>query len=157
MRGRDGDRRGGNDDGYASLSPGIRFVPGGGKRLGCGTGIDVAGNTLGCGTGMVVGGVCCAILEDEAGADGVTLGDVGVGDEEGTVRREKISLRVLMAWNWASPGLWKGAFGWGLAMASARVMAARCASSAGEDDGIAQLWGKNSTVILSLSPRVAGI
>ena len=62
---------------------------------------------------MVVGGVCCAILEDEAGADGVTLGDVGVGDEEGTVRREKISLRVLMAWNWASMVSGRGHLGGG--------------------------------------------
>ena len=86
------------------MSPGIRCVPGARKGRGCGTGIGVAGDTLGCGTGIVVG-VCCAILEDEAGANGVTLVDVGVGDEEGTVRREKISLSVLMAWNWASPGL----------------------------------------------------
>ena len=119
--------------------------------------MDIGGNTLGYGAGVVVVRVGYDILEDETGDVGVTLGDVTVGDGKGAVSWEKMSLRILMAWNWASPGFWKGAFRWGLAMASARVMAAWCTLPVGEDDGTAQLWGKNSTIILCLSPCVSGI
>ena len=113
---------------------------------GAGVGIAV-GATLGCGAGA--GGVynCWA----GTGAAGVTLGDWG-GDDT----RLKMSLRALMAANWASPGVLNGELGWGLAMASASCLAACVASMAGEDVGTAQRWGKNSTVKLTRSPRVDG-
>ena len=62
----------------------------------------------------------CA-MRDEAGAEAsfMTRGCDGV-----VVRREKILLSSVMAWNWASPGCWYGALGCGLAIALARVMAA---------------------------------
>ena len=143
-------------------------MPGGTTTLGGGTGDTLgggAGDTLGSGMvcrlgdgaregqGAAARRRACAIREG-AGAEGGSGRGWCAGLE---VSREKIALRSFMARNWASPGVWYGAFGCGLVMASARAMAAWVASSAGEEEGTAQLWGKNSTVMLSRSPRVEGM
>ena len=92
---------------------------------------------------------------------GAAVGGVGVpatlGDDGGSWSAAKISPRFLIAANWASPGVRNGALGWGLEMASVRLVAARRASSAGDETGTAQRCGKNSTVKLVRSARVVGM
>ena len=95
----------------------------------------------------------CAIQNNDGADKGWKTG----GCHSLVVRREKIVLSSLMARYWASPGCWYGALGCRFAIALARVMAAWVASSAGEEEGTAQLCGKNSMVMLLCSPRDAGI
>ena len=121
-----------------------------------GVGITLGG---GAGTGKGAG----VTLSGDAGAGrvGTSLCSGGViastsGETAASVILVKISLRLLMAANWASPGVLNGELGWGLAMASASRCAACVASSAGDETGTAQRWGKNSTVLLTRSPLVEG-
>ena len=112
-------------------------------------------STLGGNAGVVLGDTAGRVT---AGIN--TLGDaafVGETEEAGVVARVKMSLRRWMAPRRASSGVWKGAWGWGLERASASVMAARVASSAGDEMGQAQLWGKKATVFGVRSPRVDGM
>ena len=115
-----------------------------GDDAGVGTGV---GSTFGDGAGVGLGGNCCWV----AGAGGTTL-----GERVASVILVKISLMLLMAANWASPGALNGELGWGLAMAVASCWAARVASIAGDEVGTAQRWEKNSTVMLTRSPLVEG-
>ena len=57
----------------------------------------------------------------------------------GVVIVEKISLSCWMAPSLTSSGVWKGALGCGFLSASASIVAALVASSAGEDIGHEQL------------------
>ena len=117
-----------------------------------------AGVVLGDMAGRVTAGI--STLGDGRVTGANTLGAaafVGETEEAGVVARVKMSLRRWMAPRRASSGVWKGAWGWGLERASASVMAARVASSAGDEMGQAQLWGKKATVFGVRSPRVDGI
>ena len=113
------------------------------------TGDGVGGGTVGSvtlGYGWVTGATTL-------GADALVGGTEGAG----VVTREKMSLSRWMAPRRTSSGVWKGAWGWGLVRASASAMAARVASSAGDEMGQAQLWGKNAIVFGVRSPRVDGM
>ena len=155
-----------DDDGHGSghgeggSSSEMRYGPVDTTILGRSTG-DTFGRGLVCTLGDGVGGVqvgtvgrrACAIREGD-NAEGGTGSGCGTGL---VVRRKKILLRSLMARNWALLGCWYSVFGCRLVMALARAMAAWVALSTGEEEGTTQLWGKNSTVMLSCSPREAGM
>ena len=96
------------------------------RTLGGGADGNIGGiHTLGCAT--------LGAIWDRLAGTGVGVGDVAV---------EKMVLSCLMAVYRVSLGSWNGALGYEFARASARVLAARAASSAGEDVGQAQLCGK---------------
>ena len=81
----------------------MRWVPAGTTTLGDGAAGMICSGARGRGGGGALMRAW-AILDDVGAYDAATLGDGVGGRAAGLVRREKISLRRLMARNWASPG-----------------------------------------------------
>ena len=127
----------------------IRCGLGGGRADRVGVVSTLGGSAGGVTTGEGVdGGSTGGTTLGDGGVTGATTLGVGVSVGgwvgAGAVACEKMSLSFWMAPRRTSSGVWKGVSGWGFVRASASVTAARVASSAGDEMGQAQLWGKNA-------------
>ena len=104
----------------------------GGGAVGVTTGEGVGGGAAGATTGRVVGSITLGGGTGEAGAGG---GGVGTG----VVVWEIMLLSFWMAPRRTSSGVWNGALGCGCVRVLVSMVAARVASSAGDEMGQAQL------------------
>ena len=104
-------------------------------------------------TGGTRAGTGDALGEGGAASGAGTLGGVTVSTG-GEVAAAKIVARSSSAWSWDWPKVAKGAAGDGCLSALIRDWAERSATSAEEVLGMAQLWGKNWTVLAIRSEAV---